>query len=123
MTPEKIRDGDLFPRWAFFRCPIPITRRAECCFPGFEIDEIRRQEGRDLARFDLDFDLPEHFLPESRPHLSDHPVRTWGTYRAGRLVTADNYFELFDGILNPKQIEGLRLLRDGVSATAVQPDQ
>jgi cytochrome c peroxidase len=25
-------------------------------------------------------------------------------------VTSDNYFELFDGILNPKQLEGLRLL-------------
>ena len=79
-------------------------------FPQFEIDEIRRQEGRDLARFDLDFDLPDRFLPEfpapifltTRPDLGD--------VSQGKLVTSDNYFELFDGILNPKQIEGLRLL-------------
>jgi len=25
---------------------------------------IKRQEGRDLTRFDLDFDLPDQFLPE-----------------------------------------------------------
>src|SRR2546423_108896 len=28
----------------------------------------------------------------------------------GKLVTIDNYYELFNGILNPKQLEGLRLL-------------
>jgi cytochrome c peroxidase len=28
----------------------------------------------------------------------------------GKLVTIDNFFELFNGILNPKQIEGFRLL-------------
>ena len=28
----------------------------------------------------------------------------------GKLVTIDNFFELFNGILNPKQLEGLRLL-------------
>jgi len=28
----------------------------------------------------------------------------------GRLVTTHNFYELFNGILNPKQLEGLRLL-------------
>ncbi len=28
----------------------------------------------------------------------------------GKLVTIENYYELFNGILNPKQLEGLRLL-------------
>ena len=28
----------------------------------------------------------------------------------GKVVTTDNYFDLFNGILNPKQLEGLRLL-------------
>jgi hypothetical protein len=32
-------------------------------FPKFHIDEIRKQEGSELTRFDLDFDLRErrHF--------------------------------------------------------------
>jgi cytochrome c peroxidase len=33
-----------------------------------------------------------------------------GDVSHGRLVTTDNYYELFNGILNPKQLEGLRLL-------------
>ena len=35
-------------------------------------------------------------------------------------MTLDNYFELFNGILNPKQLEGLRLLVDALPAAAVQ---
>ncbi len=33
-------------------------------FPHFLIDEIKRQEGRDLTRFDVEYDIPDHFLPE-----------------------------------------------------------
>ncbi len=33
-----------------------------------------------------------------------------GDVSQGKLVTIENYFELFNGILNPKQLEGLRLL-------------
>ena len=109
MAPEAIRDGDLFPQ-GFLPLPHPNHPEGGMLFPKFEIDEIMKQEGRDLTRFDLDFDLPDRFLPEfpapifltTRPDLGD--------VSQGKLVTADNFFELFDGILNPKQIEGLRLL-------------
>ena len=33
-----------------------------------------------------------------------------GDVSKGKLVTIDNFFELFDGTLNPKQLDGLRLL-------------
>src|SRR6266850_1847061 len=33
-----------------------------------------------------------------------------GGVSQGKLVTTDNYYALFNGILNPKQLEGLRLL-------------
>ena len=79
-------------------------------FPQFEIDEIKKQESRDLTRFDLDYDLPDQFLPEFPPpiYLTTRP--DLGDVSQGKLVTIDNYFEMFDGILNPKQLEGLRLL-------------
>src|SRR5437879_6400242 len=79
-------------------------------FPKFEIDEMKKQESRDLTRFDLDFDIPDHFLPEFPPpiYLTTRP--DLGDVSKGRLVTLDNFYELFNGILNPKQIEGLRLL-------------
>ena len=38
-------------------------------FPKYHIDEIKKQEDRDLTRFDLDFDLPDHFLPEFPPPI------------------------------------------------------
>jgi len=39
-------------------------------FPDFEIKEIDRQEVRSLQRFDADFDLPDHLLPEFPPPSS-----------------------------------------------------
>src|SRR6185503_18214757 len=79
-------------------------------FPQFEIDEIKKQEQRDLTRFDLDFDLPDHFLPEFPPAIFLTTRPDLGDVSQGKLVTIDNFYELFNGILNPKQIEGLRLL-------------
>ncbi len=35
-------------------------------FPQTEIDEVKKQEDRDLTRFDLDFDLPNRFLQNFR---------------------------------------------------------
>ena len=109
LAAEAVRDAELFPQ-GFLPLPHPNHPEGGMVFPQFEIDEIKKQEGRDLTRFDLDFDLPDQFLPEfpapifltTRPDLGD--------LSQGKLVTIDNYFELFDGILNPKQLEGLRLL-------------
>jgi cytochrome c peroxidase len=109
MSPEEIREKDLFPRGLM---PLPHPNHAEggMLFPKFHIEEIKKQEGRDLTRFDLDFDLPDHFLPEfpAPIYLTTRP--DLGDVSRGKLVTIDNYYELFNGILNPKQIEGLRLL-------------
>jgi cytochrome c peroxidase len=109
MTPEEVREKNLFPK-GFLPLPHPNHNEGGMLFPQFVIDEINRQEERDLTRFDLDFDLPDHFLPEfpaaifltTRPDLGD--------VSQGQVVTIDNYYELFNGILNPKQLEGLRLL-------------
>jgi cytochrome c peroxidase len=107
-TPNDIRERDLFPK-AFFPLPHPNHPEGGMLFPKFEIEEIKKQEARDLTRFDLEFDLPDHFLPEfPAPNLTTRP--DLGDVSQGKLVTIDNYYELFRGILNPKQIEGLRLL-------------
>ena len=109
LTPAEIRDKDLFPK-GFFPLPHPNHPEGGMLFPKFEIEEIKKQEARDLTRFDLDFDLPDHFLPEFPPpiYLTTRP--DLGDVSQGKLVTIDNYYELFNGILNPKQLEGLRLL-------------
>ena len=109
MTPEQIRQRNVFPD-AFKPLPHPNHPVGGMVFPKFHIDEIKRQEGRDLTRFDLDFDLPEHFLPEFPPPIFLTTRPDLGDVSQGKLVTIMNYYELFRGILNPKDIEGLRLL-------------
>jgi cytochrome c peroxidase len=109
MTPDEIKAQGMFPK-GFLPLPHPNHPEGGMVFPKFHIDEIKKQEGRDLTRFDLDFDLPDHFLPDfpAPIYLTTRP--DLGDVSQGKLVTIDNYFELFNGILNPKQLEGLRLL-------------
>ncbi len=109
LTPDELRAQELFPA-GFQPLPHPNHPEGGMVFPRFVIEELKRQESRELTRFDLDFDLPDHFLPEfpaaifltTRPDLGD--------VSQGRVVTLDNFFALFNGLLNPKQLEGLRLL-------------
>src|SRR6266550_2926495 len=109
MTPDQIRDKNLFPQGFL---PLPHANHPEggMVFPKFEIQELVKQEQRDLTRFDLDFDLPEHFLPEFPPSIFLTSRPDLGDVSKGKLVTIDNFYDLFNGILNPKQLEGLRLL-------------
>jgi cytochrome c peroxidase len=109
MTPEQIRDRNLFPP-GFFPLPHPKHPEGGFVFPRFLIDEIKRQEERDLTRFDVDYDIPDHFLPEFPPAMYLNQRTDLGDVSQGKLVTINNYYELFNGILTPKQIEGLRLL-------------
>jgi len=109
LTPAQIRDQNLYPK-GFFPLPHPNHPEGGMIFPHFAIDEIKKREGRDLTRFDLDFDLPDHFLPEFPAALFLTTRPDLGDVSQGKLVTINNYYELFNGILNPKQLEGLRLL-------------
>jgi cytochrome c peroxidase len=108
-TAQEIRDKNLFPA-GFFPLPHPNHPEGGMLFPRFHIDEIKKQEGRDLTRFDLDFDLPEHFLPEFPPAIFLTTRPDLGDVSQGRLLTIDNFHELLSGVLNPKQLEGVRLL-------------
>jgi cytochrome c peroxidase len=109
MSPEEIREKDLLPS-GFFPLPFPNHPEGGMLFPKFQIDEIKKQEGRDLTRFDLDYDLPDHFLPEFPAPIYLTTRTDLGDVSQGKVVTIMNYYELFNGILNPKQLEGLRLL-------------
>ncbi len=109
MTPDEVRRRGLWPA-GFFPLPHPHHAEGGMLFPPHHIDEIKRQEGRDLTRFDLDYDLPRHLLPEYPPPIFLTTRPDLGDVSRGQVVTIENYYELFQGILNPKQLEGLRLL-------------
>jgi cytochrome c peroxidase len=109
MSPQEVRDKNLFPA-GFLPLPHPNQAEGGMLFPQFEIDEVKRQEARDLQRFDLDLDLPDHFLPEFPAPIFLTTRHDLGDVSRGKLLTIDNFHEMFNGLLNPKQLEGLRLL-------------
>ena len=109
MQPDEIRDKDLLPEGFL---PLPHVKQATGgqVFPQNQIDIIANQEHRDLRRFDVDFDLPDHLTPEFPPpiFLTTHPEL--GDVSRGQLLTIRNYYEFMNGIITPVQMEGLRLL-------------
>jgi cytochrome c peroxidase len=58
LSPDEIKNRDVFPQGFM---PLPHVNHAVggMVFPKFLIDEIKRQEDRDLTRPEADFDLPE----------------------------------------------------------------
>lgn len=104
MSSDAIRDQGLFPK-GFLPLPHPKHDVGGMLFPQIEIKALPR-----LTRFDLDFDLPEAFLPEFPPAMFLTTRPDLGDVSQGKLVTVENFQELFAGILNAKDLEGLRLL-------------
>jgi cytochrome c peroxidase len=109
MTIDEIRERGLFPK-GFLPLPHVKHEAGGQVYPAFHIAEIKKQENRSLQRFDIEYDLPEYFLPEYPPaiYLTTRP--DLGDVSMGQVVTIRNYYKLFNGILTPKQLEGLRLL-------------
>jgi cytochrome c peroxidase len=68
MPPDEIRQKGLLPAGFL---PLPHVKHATGgqVFPDRQIDEIRRQEGRDLRRFDVNFDFPDHITAEFPPPI------------------------------------------------------
>lgn len=109
MTPEEIREKGVFPE-GFMPLPHVKHETGGQVIPENHIKEIKKLEDRNLERFDVSFDLPEHFLPEFPPpiFLSSRP--DLGDVSQGKLLSIKNYYEIMHGILTPVQMEGLRLL-------------
>ena len=104
MSPAEVREKGLFPK-GFLPLPHPKHEVGGMVFPQMEIKLLPR-----LERFDVAFDLPEHFLPEFPPaiYLTTRP--DLGDVSRGKVVTVENFQEVFAGILNAKDLEGMRLL-------------
>ncbi|MEX1033926.1 MAG: hypothetical protein WDZ30_11245 [Cellvibrionaceae bacterium] len=109
MTAEEIKDQGVWPEG--FR-PLPHVKHASggMVIHPQQVEAIQEAESRNLDRFDVDFVLPEHLLPEFPPpmFLTNRP--DLGDVTQGELVTIRNFHELFEGKLTPFQMEGLRLL-------------
>jgi cytochrome c peroxidase len=109
MSADEIRERGVWPK-GFLPLPHTFHPTGGQVFPKEEIDAIKTQDGRDLTRFDVDFDLPEHFLAPFPPAMYLTPRPDLGDVSQGKLISLTNYYELLNGILTPRQLEGLRLL-------------
>ena len=61
--------------------PLPHVKQATGgqVFPNNEIETIQNQEARNLRRFDVDFDLPDHLTPEFPPPIFSQLIPSWAT--------------------------------------------
>src|SRR4051812_49945161 len=102
MSQEDIRKANAFP---YPSLPHPKQANGGQVFPAMQIEMFPR-----LERFDVDFDLPEAFLPEFPPaiFLSNRPEL--GDVSRGEVVSINNYYRLFKDVLTPVQLDGLRML-------------
>jgi hypothetical protein len=104
MTPEQIRKAGLFPYPALPH-PAQGGGLGGQVFPKMQIDMFPR-----LQRYDVDFDIPDVFLPEFPPamYLQNRPEL--GDVSRGEVVSINNYYRPFKDVLTPVQLDGLRLL-------------
>jgi len=102
MAPEDMKKEGVFPY-----PPLPHPKQAPGgqVFPQVQIEMFPR-----LQRFDVDFDLPEIFLPEFPPAIFLQSRPELGDVSRGEVVSINNYYRLFKDILTPVQLDGLRML-------------
>ena len=102
MSPEEIKQKGVFPY-----PPLPHVKHAT---GGMVVAPMQLKTHPELVRFDVDFDLPEAYLPEFPPPLFLISRPDLGDVSDGEEITINNYYEKLNGILTPFQLEGIRLL-------------
>jgi len=102
MKPEEIKKSGSFP---YPPLPHPKQATGGQVFPAMQIEMFPR-----LQRFDVEFDLPDAFLPEFPPAIFLQERPELGDVSRGQIVSINNYYALFKDILTPVQLDGLRLL-------------
>ena len=85
--------------------PHPLQSNGGQVFPDMQIDMFPR-----LERFDVEFDLPEAFLPEFPPAIFLQNRPELGDVSRGEVVSINNFYRLFKDILTPVQLNGLQVL-------------
>jgi hypothetical protein len=102
LPPDEIRRRDLFP---YKPLAHPLQTVAHMVFPRTWVRAHPEHE-----RIDVDMDIPEVYLPEFPPPMYLTTHKELGDVTNGREVTLGNFFEIFDGLITPEQMEGLKEL-------------
>jgi cytochrome c peroxidase len=102
LSAEEIKRRGVFP---YPPLPHPKHVTGGQVFPQAQIKAFPR-----LERFDVDFDLPEAFLPEFPPAIFLQSRPELGDVSRGEVVSINNFYRLFKDLLTPVQLDGLRML-------------
>ncbi|MBN9122142.1 MAG: cytochrome B6 [Planctomycetes bacterium] len=102
MSAADIKKAGAFP---YPSLPHPLHTNGGQVFPQMQLKMFPR-----LQRFDVDFDLPEAFLPEFPPAIFLQNRPELGDVSRGQVVHLGNFRDLFKEIMTPVQLEGMRLL-------------
>src|SRR6185436_21023548 len=102
MPPDEIRKQNAFPYPSLIH---PLHANGGQVFPAMQIAMFPR-----LERFDVEFDIPEAFLPEFPPAIFLQNRPELGDVSRGQVVSINNFRDLFKDLLTPVQLEGFRLL-------------
>jgi cytochrome c peroxidase len=102
MSPADVKKAGAFP---YPSLPHPLHTNGGQVFPPMQVAMFPR-----LERFDVDFDIPEAFLPEFPPAIFLQNRPELGDVSRGQVVHLGNFRDLFKGVLTPVQLEGMRLL-------------
>lgn len=102
MSPDEIKRQNAFP---YPPLPHPKQTTGGQVFPKMQIEMFPR-----LQRFDVEFDLPEEFLPEFPPAIFLQNRPELGDVSRGEVVSINNFYRLFKDLLTPVQLDGLRML-------------
>jgi len=102
LSPDEIKRRGIFP---YPPLPHPKHVTGGQVFPQVQTRMFPR-----LERFDVEFDLPEAFLPEFPPAIFLQNRPELGDVSRGEVVSINNYYRLFKDLLTPVQLDGLRML-------------
>src|SRR5438132_4985067 len=102
LSAGEIRERDLFP---YKPLAHPLQTTAHMVFPKAWIVAHPEHE-----RMDVDLDIPDAYLPEFPPPMFLTNHKELGDVTRGQEVTFANYYEIFNGLLTPEQMEGLKEL-------------
>lgn len=102
LSADEIKNRDLFP---FKPLAHPLASTAHMVFP----DSWNKVHPEHI-RIDVDHDYPDNYLPEFPAPMFLTTHKELGDVTKGREVTFANYYEIFNGLLTPEQMEGLKEL-------------
>jgi cytochrome c peroxidase len=103
----KLSSDEIKRRGVFPYPPLPHPKHVT---GGQVFPQIQTRMFPRLERFDVEFDLPEAFLPEFPPAIFLQNRPELGDVSRGEVVSINNYYRLFKDLLTPVQLDGLRML-------------